>query len=196
MSEGRPPAERLVGRHVVLEPLDEPHREALREACNADQEIWQIYPYSMGGEHFDGFWTTVRARQESGALIPFAVLHQDRLVGISCLALDGRNRAVDIGGTYYHPEVRGTAVNPEAKRLLMAHAFDHGVRRVGFKVDAVNARSRAAVLKLGATQEGILRADTLTWTGRMRDTVVFSVLADEWPAVRDGLDRRLAALAT
>ncbi|RYF93854.1 MAG: N-acetyltransferase [Caulobacteraceae bacterium] len=193
--EGRPPAIRLVGLHAVLEPLDDAHREALRTACDADQEIWQIYPYSMGGEHFDAFWKSVRARQESGALVPFAVLHVGKVVGISCLALDGRNRAVDIGGTYYHPEVRGTAVNPEAKRLLMAHAFDHGVRRVAFKVDAVNARSRAAVLKLGAIQEGILRADTLTWTGRMRDTVVFSVLADEWPAVRDRLDARLAAFA-
>jgi RimJ/RimL family protein N-acetyltransferase len=191
--DGRPPARRLVGRHVVLEPLDEPHREALRTACDADQAIWQIYPYSMGGERFGGFWKGARKQQADGVLLPFAVIRDGLVVGISCMKLDARNRGLDIGGTYYHPDVRGTAVNPEAKRLLMAHAFDHGVRRVAFKVDAVNARSRAAVLKLGAAQEGILRADTLTWTGRMRDTVVFSVLADEWPAVRERLDARLAA---
>lgn len=109
------------------------------------------------------------------------------------MKLDARNRGLDIGGAYYHPAVRGMAVNPEARRMLMAHAFDHGMRRVAFKVDAVNARSRAAVPKLGAVQEGIPRADTLTWTSRMRDTVVFSVLAEEWPAVRDRLDARLAA---
>jgi RimJ/RimL family protein N-acetyltransferase len=86
-------------------------------------------------------------------------------------------------------------VNPAAKRLLMAHAFESGVRRVQYKVDAINARSRAAVLKLGAIQEGILRQDRVTWTGRVRDTVVFSILADEWPAVRDRLDARLAAFA-
>ena len=101
---------------------------------------------------------------------------------------------MEIGGTYYHPDVRGGAVNPAAKRLLMGEAFARGARRVQYRVDAINARSRAAVLKLGATQEGILRQDMLTWTGRVRDTVVFSVVADEWPTVRDRLDSRLAAL--
>ena len=84
-------------------------------------------------------------------------------------------------------------INPAAKRLLLGHAFGAGARRVQFKVDALNARSRAAVLKLGAVQEGILRQDRVTWTGRVRDTVFFSVLAAEWPKVREGLDRRLAA---
>ena len=86
-------------------------------------------------------------------------------------------------------------MNPASKRLMMAHAFESGARRVQYKVDAINARSRAAVLKLGATQEGILRQDRVTWTGRIRDTVVFSILADEWPAVRERLDARLAGSA-
>ena len=77
--------------------------------------------------------------------------------------------------------------------LLLGYAFERGARRVQFRVDAANARSRAAVLKLGATQEGILRNDKITWTGRTRSTVVFSVLSEEWPAVRDHLDTRLAA---
>ena len=99
---------------------------------------------------------------------------------------------MEIGATYYGPELRGGAVNPAAKRLLLANAFASGARRVQFKVDAINARSRAAVLKLGAVQEGILRQDRVTWTGRIRDSVVFSILADEWPAVRERLDARLA----
>jgi RimJ/RimL family protein N-acetyltransferase len=78
---------------------------------------------------------------------------------------------------------------------MMGHAFDSGARRVVYRVDAINARSRAAVLKLGAVQEGILRQDRVTWTGRIRDTVIFSILADEWPSVRDRLDTRLAAFA-
>ena len=106
------------------------------------------------------------------------------------------NATLEIGGTYYRPELRGGAVNPAAKRLLMAHAFESGARRVQYKVDAINARSRAAVLKLGAIQEGILRQDRVTWTGRVRDTVVFSILADEWPAVRERLDARLAAIGS
>ena len=84
-------------------------------------------------------------------------------------------------------------MNPECKRLLLAHAFEAGAMRVWFKIDAINARSRAAVLKLGATQEGILRRDCITWTGRVRDTVFFSILDDEWPAARERLDARLAA---
>jgi RimJ/RimL family protein N-acetyltransferase len=86
-------------------------------------------------------------------------------------------------------------VNPQSKLLMIAMAFDAGARRVGFKVDALNARSRAAVLKLGARQDGIIRQDRITWTGRTRDTVVFSILSDEWPAVRAGLEGRLGAFA-
>jgi RimJ/RimL family protein N-acetyltransferase len=113
----------------------------------------------------------------------------------SCLNTDQVNAVTEIGATYYRPDVRGGAVNPAAKRLLLAHAFDGGARRVQFKVDALNAASRAAVLKLGAAQEGILRQDRVTWTGRIRDTVVFSILADEWPQVRAKLDARLATFA-
>jgi len=120
----------------------------------------------------------------------------DLCVGVSSLMPDPPNRAVEIGGTYYQPDARGGPVNPECKRLMMAHAFDSGANRVGFRVDVLNARSRAAVLKLGAVQEGIIRADRVTWTGRVRDTVIFSVMAVEWPAVRDRLDARLVGYCT
>lgn len=184
----------LDGRFIRLEPLADGHREGLRAACAADPDIWAtLYPYSMIGEHFDVFWDGAMARAAKGALLPYAVMRDGRCVGISCYFPDPPNRTVEIGGTYFHPNVRGGPVNPEAKRLMMAHAFDGGAIRVGFKVDALNARSRAAVLKLGARQDGILRAERITWTGRVRDTVVFSVLAEEWPPIRDRLDARLAA---
>lgn len=182
-------------RHVRLEPLGERHCAELRRACDADPALWRdLYPFSMAGEHFDPAWDRLMRQAESGTWITFAVVAGGRCVGMtSYIAPDAANATVEIGGTYYAPEVRGGAVNPAAKRLMLAQAFEAGARRVQFKVDAINARSRAAVLKLGATQEGVLRQDRVTWTGRIRDTVVFSILADEWPAVRDRLEARLAA---
>jgi RimJ/RimL family protein N-acetyltransferase len=126
----------------------------------------------------------------------FAVVVDGVCRGMSnYLDVDPHHHTVEIGSTYYAPDFRGGAVNPSAKRLLLGHAFDAGAHRVQFRVDAANARSRAAVLKLGAVQEGILRHDKITWTGRQRSTVHFSVIAEEWPAVRDGLDARIDAFA-
>jgi RimJ/RimL family protein N-acetyltransferase len=184
----------LEDRFVRLEPMAEAHREDLRAACAADPDTWnRLYPFSMLGEAFDAGWARMYA-EPGPEWIPFAVMAEGRCCGAtSYLAIDGANATVEIGATYYGPELRGGAVNPAAKRLLLANAFEAGARRVQFKVDAINARSRAAVLKLGAVQEGILRQDRVTWTGRIRDSVVFSILADEWPAVRERLDARLAA---
>ena len=186
--------ERLSRGTVALEPIADEHREALRAAANADPDIWSIYPYSMAGEHFDGFWAKLRARQASGDAMPFAVCLDGECVGISnYLNIEPEQDSCEIGGTYYRPDVRGGIVNPSAKYLMLGHAFECGARRVSFRVDAINTRSRAAVLKLGAVQEGILRQDRVTWTGRLRDTVVFSVLRDEWPGVEAGLLKRLSA---
>jgi RimJ/RimL family protein N-acetyltransferase len=186
----------LEDRFVRLEPMAEAHREDLRAACAADPDTWnQLYPFSMLGEAFDAGWERMYAKP-GPEWIAFAVMAGGRCGGAtSYLAIDAVNATVEIGATYYGPELRGGAVNPAAKRLLLANAFGSGARRVQFKVDAINARSRAAVTKLGAVQEGTLRQDRVTWTGRIRDTVVFSILADEWPAVRDRLDARLAAFA-
>lgn len=188
----------LEDAHVRLEPLADAHREGLRAACNADQEIWRaLYPFSWAGEHFDPTWAWMADNQAKGAVIAYAVTARARVVGLSCfLSIDPVNASVEIGGTYYRPDARGGAVNPAAKRLLMIDAFENGARRVVYRVDALNARSRAAVLKLGATQEGISRQDRVTWTGRIRDTVTFSILADEWPRVREGLNARLAKFET
>ena len=186
----------LEHRFVRLEPMAERHKEDLRAACEADPDVWpELYPYSMLGEQFDVIWAQQFA-DPGPTWIPFAVTVDGRCVGQSSyLAVDPVNASVEIGGTYYRPEVRGGAVNPAAKRLLLARAFAAGARRVQLKVDAINARSRAAVLKLGAVQEGILRQDRVCWTGRIRDTVVFSILADEWPGVRERLDARLSTFA-
>jgi RimJ/RimL family protein N-acetyltransferase len=186
----------LENRHVRLEPMAEAHREDLRAACDADPATWiDLYPYSMAGDEFDPTWARFYATPGKDRM-NFAVVVDGRCRGVSSyLTVDPMNASLEIGGTYYDPSIRGGAVNPSAKRLLMAHAFESGARRVQYKVDAINARSRAAVAKLGATQEGILRQDRVCWTGRIRDTVIFSVLAEEWPAVRERLDARLAGFA-
>lgn len=190
-------ARELECRFLRLELLGTTHQHELREACNADRATWnELYPYSMADEHFDPMWERVMGDIGGGRTIAHAVVVGGVCVGITCFsALDPINASLEIGGTYYRPEFRGGSVNPAAKRLMLSHAFDAGARRVVFRVDAINARSRAAVLKIGATEEALLRKDRVTWTGRIRDTVIFSILADEWPSVRDRLDARLAAFA-
>ena len=186
----------LANAFVTLEPLSEVHREPLRAACAADPDVWrELYSLSLVGAPFDQFWTGKRiADRDSGAAHHFAVLQEGRCVGITAfLKIDRANESLEIGLTYYAPEARGGPVNPSAKRLLMGEAFDAGFCRVQFHVDEINARSRAAVLKLGATFEGIQRWERIIWTGRRRSTAVYSVIAPEWPGVREALDQRLAA---
>lgn len=190
-------AKLLENRFIRLEPLHEVHRAELAAACAADAAVWrELYPISWAPAEFDAAWTTTLDQNARGEFISFAVVADGRCVGTtSYIRPSAANATVEVGGTYYAPSARGGAVNPAAKRLMLGHAFEAGARRVQLNVDALNARSRAAVLKLGAVQEGILRQDRVTWTGRVRDTVVFSVLAAEWPAVREGLDARLTAFA-
>ena len=187
----------LESRFVRLEPMGEQHREDLRAACNADEATCtELYTFSWAGEHFDPTWATLTAHIADGTTVSFAVMVEGRCVGLTCFSsMDSANGVLEIGGTYYRPDVRGGAVNPAAKRLMMGHAFECGARRAVYRVDAINLRSRAAVLKLGAVEEALLRQDRITWTGRIRDTVLFSVLDSEWPGVREGLDARLAAFA-
>lgn len=185
--------DRLDWEPVALELLAERHREELRAAANADSDIWTIYPYSMADPHFDSWWEQSLARQGSER-IRFAVCLDGSCVGTSSyLNIEPAAAAVEIGGTYYRPDARGGLVNPASKFLMLRHAFERGARRVAFKVDALNSRSRAAVLKLGAVQEGILRQSGVTWTGRVRDAVVFSILRGEWPQVEARLLGRLQA---
>lgn len=185
----------MAGTFIDLAPLDEAHRDGLRAACAADPEIWErLYPVSMIGEHFGPGFDRLLADHKTGVRVVFAVLQGGEVVGMtSFIAPDPANRSVEIGGTYYRPDARGGPVNPEAKRLMLGRAFACGLQRVVFRVDALNQRSRAAVLKLGAVFEGINRQDRVVWTGRVRDTCVFSILTAEWPAIRADLDTRIAA---
>jgi RimJ/RimL family protein N-acetyltransferase len=138
------------------------------------------------------------AENAEGRFITFAVrrLADGSIIGsTSYLSIVPADAKVEIGFTWYTAQARGGAVNPEAKYLLLKNAFDAGYNRVEFKTDARNARSRAALLKLGAKEEGILRGHMWMPQGYFRDSVYFSVLASEWPAVQAGLKRRLAAYA-
>jgi RimJ/RimL family protein N-acetyltransferase len=163
---------------VHLEPLDEQHREPLRAACAADPAIWEIYPVSFAGAAFDPAFDDLI---DAAGRVPFAAFAGGVLVGMTgYLHIEPRHRVLEIGGTYLAPDARGTGVNRHFKRLLIDHAFACGFHRIEFRVDARNLRSQAAVEKLGATREGVLRDQMVTWTGFVRDTVVFSILEGEW----------------
>ena len=104
---------------------------------------------------------------------------------MSCyLGIDPARAVLEIGNTYYVPKLRGTGFNRRVKDLMLARAFGCGFRRVEFRVDSRNARSQAAMAKIGGVREGVIRQDRITWTGHVRDTVLFSILADEWKAGR------------
>ena len=167
---------------VRLEPLREEHREPLRRACAEDPEIWQIYPMSFFGDAFDAaFVKCLRPGNTSG----LAAFLNDDLAGMSSyLDIEEKHGSVQIGRTYFIPSVRGTGFNRRVKRLMLDRAFASGFRRAEFKVDTRNRRSIAAIEKLGATYEGTLRKNLITWTGYVRDTAVYSILADEWPALK------------
>ncbi|NJM51255.1 MAG: GNAT family N-acetyltransferase [Sphingomonadales bacterium] len=171
----------LAESDMVLQPYDSEYREALRAAYALDQKIWEIYPHSMVGEHFELSMRHFEAHYADGNWAGFLVLVAGQVAGLSnYINADAGNKVLEIGGTYISPEFRGTGVNGKMKRLMINHAFANGYRRIEFRVDARNKRSQAAVLKLGAVQEGILRQNRITWTGYVRDTVIFGLLKDEW----------------
>lgn len=131
---------------------------------------------------------------DAGNVYAVTLRDGDRIVGTTTLGdFDLANGSAHIGWTAYALEVWGTRVNAEAKRLLLGTAFDHGLERVKLQADVLNERSRAAILRLGAQFEGVLRHTQPRADGTWRDTAVYSVLREEWPAVRAGLDERLAA---
>lgn len=169
----------LVDGDLRLDPLVEEDREPLRRACAEDAEIWGIYPVSYYGEHFDPQFAALIAGAPQKRM--YAVRRAGVVVGMTGWLAHGEPCwSIEIGTTYIVPRLRGTGFNGRVKRLMLDHAFACGLQRVCLKVDARNTRSRAAVRKLGAVEEGIHRRDRLTWTGHARDTVYFSILRDEW----------------
>ncbi|HEX8640186.1 MAG TPA: GNAT family protein [Allosphingosinicella sp.] len=163
-----------------LEPMRAEHRLELKAACAEDPDIWPIYSISYDPEHFDASFDRLTARADGR---PFALFAGAEAAGMSCyLGIDEERAVLEIGNTYYVPALRGTGFNRIVKDLMIRRAIDCGFRRIEFRVDVRNGRSQAALAKIGAVREGVLRADRITWTGHVRDTALFSILADEWPS--------------
>jgi RimJ/RimL family protein N-acetyltransferase len=174
----------MAAGEVRLEPLAEGHRAALKAACAEDEEIWPIYAISYDSDHFDASFDALLARPNGQG---FAIFARERLIGMSCyIGIEPARGVLEIGNTYYVPARRGTGLNRAVKDLMIGRAIDCGFRRIEFRVDSRNARSQAAMAKLGAVREGVIRAEQITWTGHVRDTILFSILAREWRETADG----------
>jgi RimJ/RimL family protein N-acetyltransferase len=173
-------AEPMAGDGCSAELFSEKHREALKAACAEDGEVWEIYANNFGS---DGFDDSIHRYTSNPSNRTFVLFDGDELAGMSSyLGIDEGRGVLEIGGTYYRPHLRGTGFNGRIKDMLLKRAFDCGIRRVEFRVDIRNGRSQAAMKKLGAVREGVLRADRVTWTSHVRDTVLFAILRDEYAA--------------
>jgi RimJ/RimL family protein N-acetyltransferase len=183
----------LLGRHVTLRPLTMDDGAALHAVTPAG--TFRYFLNFPAGPTLDDFRVWMKDRLFGKDQSPFAVVRNvdGALVGSSSyMDIQPAHRHVEIGSTWYAPQVRGTAVNPESKLLLLSHAFDRlGCVRVTLKCDARNEHSQRAIAKLGAVREGILRKHRIQPDGFVRDTVYFSVTAEEWPTVRANLEARL-----
>jgi RimJ/RimL family protein N-acetyltransferase len=186
----------LGGEHVRLEPLRLDHVDALCEV-GLDVEIWRWTQSQVGDrEQMRDYVDTALRWQAEGTALPFVTVEKrsETVVGSTRFGnIDRANRRVEIGWTWLGRPWQRTACNTEAKYLMLRHAFETwGCVRVEFKTDALNERSRAALLRIGAREEGTLRKHMVTASGRLRDSVYFSILDDEWPAVKRRLETRLA----
>jgi len=169
----------MAGDGCRAERFSEVYRQALRAACAEDGEIWDIYASNFGPHGFDESITRYTSNPNNRT---FVLFEGGELAGMSSfLGIDPNRQVLEIGGTYYRPKFRGTGFNRRVKDMMLRRAFDCGIRRVEFRVDIRNERSQAAMKKLGAVREGVLRADRITWTGHVRDTVLFAILKEEWP---------------
>lgn len=185
----------IEGRFVCLEPLSLAHLERLCEV-GLDEELWRwTVSHIRTCEEMRTYVEAALEEQRQGRSLPFATVERASGLAVGSTrfgSVDLANRRVEIGWTWIARPWQRTAINTEAKYLMLRHAFETlGCLRVELKTDALNQRSRAAILRLGATEEGILRKHMLTAGGRVRDTVYFSILDTEWPAVRQRLEERL-----
>jgi N-acetyltransferase len=185
----------LQGAHVRLEPLQTAHAPALADAAR-DGDLWQLWytaiptPEGMAAEI-----TRRLALQAASNMLPFAVLDASGTpVGMTTyMNIDNANQRVEIGSTWYAARVQRSPLNTEAKRLLLAHAFEQlQCIAVEFRTHRFNQQSRRAIERLGAQMDGILRNHQRAANGTLRDTVVYSITADEWPTVRAHLDFQLS----
>lgn len=184
----------LQGEHVRLAPLDPAHHDGLVDAVR-DGELWKLWytavpaPEKMAAE--------IERRlglQRARSMLPFTVFTPDgRVAGMTTyMNIDNTHQRVEIGSTWYAGRVQRTPLNTQAKRLLLAHAFEQlQCLAVEFRTHRFNTQSRRAIERLGAQQDGILRAHQRSADGALRDTVVYSITAAEWPTVRQHLDWQL-----
>lgn len=185
----------LVGRHVTLRPLREDDKEALVAVASAD-DLWDLFYASVSQlKDADRFVAATLRERDYGRALPFAVLDPaGTVVGATrFMRMNEANRRLELGGTFYAKSVQRTGVNTEAKLLLLTHAFEVlGCQCVQIRTDYLNKRSQAAIERLGAKRDGILRGHQVLPDGRLRDSVVYSILAHEWPGVRQNLAFLLA----
>jgi RimJ/RimL family protein N-acetyltransferase len=184
----------LAGQHVTLIPLSPDHCTGLIEAA-LDGELWRLWYTSVPAP--DAMEAEIARRlalQAAGSMAPFTVLDAGgRICGMTTyMHIDRQNRRVEIGSTWYARRVQRTSLNTEAKRLLLAHAFETlGCIAVEFRTHFLNHQSRRAIERLGAKLDGILRHHTVTADGLLRDTCVYSITAPEWPTIRTHLTWQL-----
>lgn len=186
----------LQGRHVRLEPLGERHIAGLAE-IGKGQDFWKymLYGEMKAETDFRRFVTDLLAREEKGTDLPFAVIHlaSGRIAGSTrYLNIDPPNRGLEVGGTWYGLDFQRTAVNTECKYLLLTHAFETlKAIRVQIKTDSLNVRSQQAIERIGAVKEGVLRNHMILSDGRIRDSVFYSILDNEWAGVKKKLEEML-----
>jgi N-acetyltransferase len=185
----------LEGRHVRLEPLSQAHHADLA-AVGLAEDLWRWIPTPVRTpEEMAGYIATALEEQACGVALPFALMEKagGRAIGSTRYGnIDRTHHRVEIGWTWVAPEWQRTAVNTEAKYLLLRHAFETlGCIRVELKTDSLNERSRAAILRIGAREEGTFRNHMITGSGRIRHSVYFSILDSEWPDVKSRLQMKL-----
>ncbi|WP_293776671.1 GNAT family protein [uncultured Oxalicibacterium sp.] len=187
----------LTGESVTLQPLQAKHAEALLDAAS-DGSLWESKVTVIPGpQTVDDYIAKALAGRAAGTVLPFVIVRRDMgtIVGSTRFwKIDRANRKMEIGHTWLARSAQRTRINTEAKLLLLRHAFEtlHATR-VQFTTDELNTASRAAILRLGAVQEGIVRHERIMPDGRIRNSVRFSIIEPEWPAVKAGLLEKLAA---
>jgi N-acetyltransferase len=185
----------LEGRHVRLEPLTMEHAGGLAEV-GLDDDLWKWIPTPVRTpEEMTAYVQTALKEQANGSALPFALIEKGsgRAVGSTRYAnIERTHHRLEIGWTWVAREWQRTAINTEAKYLLLRHAFEAlKCIRVELKTDSLNARSRAAILRIGAREEGTFRNHMITASGRIRHTVYFSIIESEWPDVKASLEAKL-----
>jgi N-acetyltransferase len=188
----------LEGKTIKLVPLQPAHASLLWDAMKDHaEELFRWVPYTMRSvEDSARFIASVLAEHKRGVSVPFATMERNsgRMVGSTrFMNIDVTNRHLEIGSTWIAPAWQRTAVNTEAKYLMLRHAFETWkCMRVEFKTDSLNEKSRTAILRLGAKEEGTFRNHIVTWSGRIRHSVYFSIVDSEWPEVKTRLEARMA----